>query len=192
MNKQKIFKLFLIMVILLPFMSCSKKFKHPVISNLKKSSSVKLDNNILSISFNNNDLDEVSNFTKKDFYKYNIIFTPLRKFNLQNSISIYLHYKSKNNHIRFNIFLDTGKIHLYEVMNNKIKTLIYLNLRSKYNINENNIYEINVSDNKMSLKINNQQLFNDQIDHSFGKVGVGAYGKKGDQVQFVFRQNNEK
>ena len=125
--------------------------------------------------------------TKKDFSESNLVFTPLRKFNFENSFFIFLNYRDNDNHIRLNIFLDTGKIHLYKKDNGKVKTYLYSKIRPFYNNHEDNTYELGIKDRFLSFTINNQLIFSKKIFFSYGKIGIGAYGKKGDQVEFIFK-----
>jgi hypothetical protein len=188
LNKHKVIFVILILFIMV---GCSKKFKHPVISNLKKSNNIIIDKNIVSFLFNSDNLKEITTFTKKNFTECNLVFTPLRKFNLNNSFSVFVNYKNNSNYIRLDIFLDNGKIHLYEKKRDKVKTYLYSKIRPFYNIHEENIYELDLKNNHLSLILNNQSIISKKISFSYGKIGVGAYGKKGDKVKFIFKSSKK-
>jgi hypothetical protein len=181
--------LFFLILFLVLNLGCSKQSKNSVVSDLdvKNKKGINLNKEELAFNF----FDEKASFlkvlTKNEFSKYSLTFTPVGKKSPENPLSILIRYRDENNYCRLNIFLDTGKVHLYQKAGKSTKNLLYSQISNFSQNFNNNIFNIRTDADKLSLRVNENILFSGSIEIKKGKIGAGAYGKKGDTAKFIFR-----
>lgn len=185
-------KIIFFLIIILFVYSCKIYKLSYILKKLDiKSKNIKIIGNKLQFEFSHGELTEIKVVTKKNINNFNFSFAPVREKNLECSLSFFFNYIDNKNFYRVNFFLDTANIHIYKKQNGEIKNLLYTSIKDYNYINkENNVFTVRLKDGDFNLIINNKIYFIQKIK-SKGKVGFGAYGRKGEKVYFVFRNNKK-